>query len=455
MFFCPDDGLDVKKSGWVGIQKSYWIGFWEDYNRFLLPEEQPVPDTGLVIPYTMRRVIWELDWLLENEPIDARRVSLMGGSMGGRGANYLSRAYPEKFAAWLSLCPGIKPPDGDPFTGTAEQNLTTSFPGNPGIMQAMDLRTRLSAIERDIPFGKVVGGRADQTLAALSPDMIQAYRNLDDAGFGSHIYWDDRGHVYTEGSYWSGSFRHTAQALTAYRSDQSFPAFFHDDQDFQSAGQQPDLGTGEPDSGDEWGTWGGYYRWDSGSIVDTDTLWKASIYLISDGESPVDIPDFDSSRADIAIRRPQHFLPPDSGSISWELVRLADSRIMQSGWGKVENEGLVIIPDVTIYKEKCELRVGLIPTSATSMEFRQMVLQVYPNPVSLAVTIDFGLQQAGRVSLTIHNLAGQLVDILLDKYYPSGKFSEKWDASDYPPGIYICSLKTKRELIHRKIIVSH
>ena len=49
MFFCPDDGLDVKRSDRVRIQKSYWLGFWEDYNRFLLPEEQPVPDTGLIL----------------------------------------------------------------------------------------------------------------------------------------------------------------------------------------------------------------------------------------------------------------------------------------------------------------------------------------------------------------------------------------------------------------------
>ena len=113
MFFCPDDGLDVKTPDRVKIQKSYWLGFWEDYNRFLLPEEQAIPDTGLVINYTMRRVIWELDWLIENEKIDPKRISLMGGSMGGRGANYLAHAYPEHFAAWLSLSPGIQPGGGD------------------------------------------------------------------------------------------------------------------------------------------------------------------------------------------------------------------------------------------------------------------------------------------------------------------------------------------------------
>ena len=452
MFFCPDDGLDIKKPDRIRIQKSYWLGFWEDYNRFLLPEEQPVPDTGLVINYTMKRVIWELDWLIENEAIDPRRISLMGGSMGGRGANYLARAYPEHFAAWLALSPGIRPADGDPFTGTAEQDLTTNLPGTPGVMKVMDLHSVLSSSERDIPFGKLVGGRNDQSLAALTPDMIQAYKNLDDTGFGSHIYWDDRTHVYKEGSYWSGSFRQTVQALTAYRSDQSFPAFFNDDQDFDIPGQQPDMGSGEPDDGDPWGTWGGYYSWDTETIVDSANVWKATIYLNSSGDYPVDIPGFDSSRANTSIRRPQQFSPPESGSISWELKRLSDSRILQSGWQMVENDGVVTIPDVTIYKEKCELIVRAVPTSISAPE--SGIIQVFPNPVSSFASIEFHIPRPGNVRGEIHNLAGQLVDVFLNEYRPAGANSVIWDSGSLPSGIYICSLKAGPEVIRRKIILS-
>jgi len=138
MVFCPDDGIDVLKSGNIRKLKTYWIGYWKDYNRFIEPDSQPVPDEGLVVNYTMRRIIWELDWLIGKEQADPERISLMGGSMGARGANYLSRAYPDRFAAWLSLSPGIEPQPGDPLFGSAAQNLFTNLPGNPRVLDVMD-----------------------------------------------------------------------------------------------------------------------------------------------------------------------------------------------------------------------------------------------------------------------------------------------------------------------------
>ena len=53
MVFCPDDGIPAISSGQVKSLKTYWIGYWEGYNRFLPPEDQPIPDTALVVNYTM------------------------------------------------------------------------------------------------------------------------------------------------------------------------------------------------------------------------------------------------------------------------------------------------------------------------------------------------------------------------------------------------------------------
>jgi hypothetical protein len=327
-------------------------------------------------------------------------------------------------------------------------------------MQVMDLNSTLSPTERDIPFGKLVGGRNDQSLAALTPDVIQAYQDLDDAGYSSHIYWDERGHVYTEGSYWSGSYRQTAEALTAYRSDQSFPAFFNVDQDFEMPGRQPDIGNGGSDDGDPWGTWGGYFSWDAETIVDSASIWRATVYLNSSGDYPVDIPGFDSSLTDISFRRPQQFNPPDSGSISWELKRLSDSRVLQSGWEKVGKDAVVNIPDVTLYKEKCELVVTVVPTSISApKDLREAplgsgILHVYPNPVSSISTIEFQISRPGNVRIKLHNMAGLMVDVIADEYQPAGRYSVRWDSGSHPSGIYIGSLKAGPEVIRRKIILS-
>ncbi|RKY52111.1 MAG: hypothetical protein DRP93_08720 [Candidatus Neomarinimicrobiota bacterium] len=64
----------------------------------------------------------------------------------------------------------------------------------------------------------------------------------------------------------------------------------------------------------------------------------------------------------------------------------------------------------------------------------------YPNPFNPTTTIDFTLPHAGDVQLGIYNLSGKCVDRLIDKRYETGKYSYKWNASNYPSGVYFCKL---------------
>ncbi|MHC4539547.1 MAG: hypothetical protein ACYS74_07170 [Planctomycetota bacterium] len=362
---CLGDQVLIRKTGdktggrkrGINYQKTYWLGYWEGYDRFRLPSEQPVPNDGLVVNYTMRRIDWELGWLLDNERIDPKRVSLLGGSMGARGANYQARVHPERYSAWLSLSLALVPQPNDPLVGLASQNVSTNLPGSPGVLDVMDLHTVLSGTERDIPFGKIVLGRADQSLARWTAEKVQAYKYVNDAGFGCHLYWDERGHVYTRRSHWADSFRLKAKALTRYRSDQSFPAFFNDDQDFGTPGRQPDMGNGDPSDGDVWGTWSGYCSWDPDTIVDSPTQWEATVFLIGFSSYANDVPSFASSKTDISIRRPQQFTPAVGTTVGWTLTRLSDSQVMQRGQQTIGQSGVVTIPNLTIHKDRCRLSV--------------------------------------------------------------------------------------------------
>jgi len=450
MVFCPDDGVYMLSSGNIKKAKTYWIGYWKDYNRFVEPANQAVPDDGIVVNYTMRRIIWELDWLIESLHVDPERISLMGGSMGARGANYLSRAYPEKFASWLSLSPGIEPMPGDPLLGSATQNLSTNLPGNPGVMDVMDLCTVLTESKRDIPFGKIVGGRNDKSLAGLTADVVQAYKSINNAGMGTHIYWDDRGHVFTEGSYWSDSYRLTSMELNTYRNNSSFPAFFNDDQDFTLPGRQPDIGTGVGD-GEIWGTWGGYYYWDPERIVDSSSFWIAEIKLVTSSEYDNDIPAFDSSKTDLSIRNPQHFKPQSGSTIYWTFTRSSDARILQSGQETVGPEGQVIIPDIHIHKDRCEIEISEIPllhvnANHPGISAKYAGVRIYPNPVSSDATIHYSLAQPGSVSIAIYNTAGQQIESLVNGYKNTGSYTITWKVKSLEPGLYLCRFWNGRTL---------
>lgn len=71
------------------------------------------------------------------------------------------------------------------------------------------------------------------------------------------------------------------------------------------------------------------------------------------------------------------------------------------------------------------------------------LLNSYPNPFNAATEIKYILAQESHVKLDVFNLAGQVVETLVDDTKPAGEYSVNWDASDKPSGIYLYKLTTK------------
>lgn len=69
------------------------------------------------------------------------------------------------------------------------------------------------------------------------------------------------------------------------------------------------------------------------------------------------------------------------------------------------------------------------------------LLRNYPNPFNAATEIEFTIEQAGEVSLSVLNIHGQEVTILFKGRKETGAHFMKWNADSYPTGIYICQLK--------------
>jgi hypothetical protein len=190
-----DDPVLIRQANGVRATKTYWFGYWEGYDRFTLPDQQPVPDDGVIVDYTMRRIDWTVRWIVAQEGIDPSRVSVTGASMGGRGVFYNTRRYPERYSAGAAFVPGLAPFEVDILLGSRSQNLRTSLPGSPTVAEAFHPAFVISDTERDMVYTRVIAGRNDQsTGAGWSPERVQQYHDLNDAGFGHHLYWDERGH---------------------------------------------------------------------------------------------------------------------------------------------------------------------------------------------------------------------------------------------------------------------
>ena len=75
----------------------------------------------------------------------------------------------------------------------------------------------------------------------------------------------------------------------------------------------------------------------------------------------------------------------------------------------------------------------------------------YPNPFNATTNISFNIATEGNVSLQIYNLAGQLVEILIDSPMEAGYHSVNWDASAYSSGIYFYKLTAGDYVTTRKM----
>jgi hypothetical protein len=77
--------------------------------------------------------------------------------------------------------------------------------------------------------------------------------------------------------------------------------------------------------------------------------------------------------------------------------------------------------------------------------------QNYPNPFNATTTIPFDLDTDANVSLEVYNLAGQLVEILVDGRMNAGHHTVDWDASSVASGVYFCKLQVDNCIATRKM----
>jgi len=67
--------------------------------------------------------------------------------------------------------------------------------------------------------------------------------------------------------------------------------------------------------------------------------------------------------------------------------------------------------------------------------------QNYPNPFNLNTNISFSIPHSSFVQIKIYDVAGGLVDELVNEERPAGVYNIEWDANHNPTGIYFYQMK--------------
>ncbi len=110
------------------------------------------------------------------------------------------------------------------------------------------------------------------------------------------------------------------------------------------------------------------------------------------------------------------------------------------------NVSVVCTFSINITIAGIEKNTGKLPS-----EFK--LYQNYPNPFNPTTTIEFAIIKNGRYKLSLYNSLGELVKEIADKEFKSGHYSETFNASGMPSGVYIYQLKGDEAEIERKMVV--
>ncbi len=135
----------------------------------------------------------------------------------------------------------------------------------------------------------------------------------------------------------------------------------------------------------------------------TDVSPSFSGYSLVEADSvPVNLPDFSRSRPFVS---------------DWNSDGLLDI-LTGAGDGLVRlYEG--VNPNVSV-------AAGLVPEPGPASR----LVGAFPNPFNPSVTISFELSQSARCLLSVYDLSGRTVAVLLDRFLPEGKHEVNWDATD-------------------------
>lgn len=113
--------------------------------------------------------------------------------------------------------------------------------------------------------------------------------------------------------------------------------------------------------------------------------------------------------------------------------------------------GKVLRADAVRFQWLSDL-VGDTPLAGTSpVEFGMS--QNYPNPFNPLTTFTIGIAARQPVTVTVFDMLGREVEVLLDAVLDPGRYTISWDATGAASGMYLCRLKAGALVQERKLVL--
>ena len=114
-------------------------------------------------------------------------------------------------------------------------------------------------------------------------------------------------------------------------------------------------------------------------------------------------------------------------------------------WNSESNEEMKLSPTKFIIGERLSyLADGVLVLEiepVVSIPHEYFLSATYPNPFNSSARIDYGLPEAGFLSIKVYDIAGRIVFTLFDGRTAAGQHSAVWDATANVSGVYFIHMK--------------
>lgn len=439
-------------------ENTFWYGYHENYD--VTESQHPVPGSGVVVDYTLRRVLHTIEWARRTFPVDPNRVYTHGYSMAGMGGMLLLLRRPEWFAAQQSLVAKYD------FSDLADANPACNF--NPGGQLRLIADQLWGAVATNLPSSE--GGGVFDRLDAVEwldttpglelPPIMSFVGRMDDiVGWSEKVaffaamqrhrqcgqfFWDMRNHIGNTTAPWSPM--QSSGHLIPWRRDVSFPALTRCSAD-------DDPGNGGILDGDSVGTINGFLTWDS-TLVDLPERWEVVLRLRDLALLTGTRPAPDSVTVDVTPRRLQRMRLDPGVVVRWFVERLPDGAPIQQGSTLADSLGLVTAPQVRVLRAGVRVRFETeVHLGVDGPEAPGLAWTALPNPLARTAGFSVRWPRPGTARVVLLDVTGRRVEVLHDGPVEPGELRLALDPVRHAPGVYLLVAESHGERLTRRIAI--
>jgi hypothetical protein len=237
--------------------ETYWFGY------LSIPQGATAKEPR-AYPFTERRVLWTIEWVVKKYSVDPLRIYAGGGSMGAWGSTTFAFRHPELFAAVYPNRPRTRQrglPSLIPDASKPKRVLMDD--GSTDYFERMDM-VKFAATEKgDLPFYAWCCGRHDGF--ATWQEQVEMVKALSTAHHGFAFAWNNGDH--SSGALPMEKVR-KYYPPEKFARNRSYPAFANSSLDSK-------FGNGDPTDGDLEGGINLGFLWNE--VVDEKDKWSVKI----------------------------------------------------------------------------------------------------------------------------------------------------------------------------------